>query len=177
MARTRSIVSPHVALLAACALALAACGARWHEYRSPEGNFVVSFPGADVVEREVNDLETVFRFATVAVDHTTAYGVSWYDIADPGKPVEEILREVQAKTLANLEAGLERASEIALGGSGGAPGRAFAARAASGVYVSVRIYAIGSKPMRIYQLTAAVPQPGPADADIERFFASFRLID
>jgi hypothetical protein len=170
---TRAIV-----ILIAFAAALFACGPDWREHRSAAGKFAVRFPGTNLVTREVNDLRVTFHIVSLTVSDTMAYGVSWYDIAEPDKPAADILLEVQAKALRSLNAGLERAGEIRLGDrADGAPGRAFVARAASGVYVSVRVYAVGAKPLRIYQLTAAVPDPGPAEADIKRFFDSFKLVD
>jgi hypothetical protein len=165
-------------LLFALGVALFGCGPDWREYRSTTGKFVVRFPGDNVVAREVKQGDGVVSLVSVTVDDTTAYGVGWYDIAEPPKPAAEILKDAQAKMLRDLNAGLTAASEIRYGDrADGPPGRAFTARAASGVDVAVRFYAVGTKPMRVYQLIAAVPDAARAEHDLRRFFGSFKLID
>jgi hypothetical protein len=159
--------------LLALAAALYACGADWHEYRSAEGKFAVELPSKTVVTREVNDGASVVNFISVEVEGH-AYRVGWQDIAAPGKPVAEILSDAQATVLRKLDAGLTQASEIKYGS---APGRAFTALGANGVTLSVRLYAVGTRPMRLYQLIAAVPDPARGERDVKRFFDSFKLID
>ena len=165
-------------ILLAVAAALSACGPDWREYRSAAGKFSVQFPCTNTIEREVKDGANTVHLVTIEVDSTTAYGVSWYGIASPEKPAAELLQDAQAKILRDLNAGIEQAGEIKHGGRpDGAPGRAFTARTASGVYVSIRLYAVGAKPLRVYQLTAAAPDLGRAERDIKAFFDSFKLID
>jgi hypothetical protein len=165
------------ALLAVATLAAGCGGTDWTEYRSDAGNYRIEFPGGTPTEQRKTDGEHAVRIAHLSVDRTTAYGVAWYDIAAPDKPAAEILKESQEKTLRSLGAGIESAKAITLGDTpDGAPGRAFTARTASGLHISIRFYAVGKAPMRIYQLIAAVPDLGRADAEIGHFMESFKLL-
>ncbi|HEY7610743.1 MAG TPA: hypothetical protein VIF14_16055 [Alphaproteobacteria bacterium] len=165
-------------LFAVALLALSACGPDWREYRSEAGNYSVRFPGARTMERDEPGRGSTVHITHVEVDKKTAYGVSWFDIAKPERPAGQLLLDVQAEVLRDLKATAARAGEIKLGpGPGaGAPGRAFAARTANGLDVSIRVYAVGSGPVRVYQLIAAVPDAKRAEGDIGTFFESFKLL-
>lgn len=157
--------------------ALFACGPDWHEHRSAEGKFTVRLPSKTVVTREVKDATSVVNLVSVEVEGH-GYGVGWYDIAAPEKSAAEMLLEAQAKALRGLDATLSQAGEIRYGDrADGAPGRAFTALTAKGLTVWMRLYAVGIKPMRIYQLIAAVPDPARGERDVTRFFGSFKLVD
>ena len=165
------------ALLLVVAAALFACGPDWQEYRSAEGKFAVQFPSKTVVTREVKDATSVLNLVSVEVEGH-GYGVGWYDIAVPEKPAAEMLKDAQTKTLRGLDAGLAQASDIRYGDrADGAPGRAFTALTAKGLTVSARFYAVGTGPMRVYQLIAAVPDLARAEHDVKKFFDSFKLLD
>ena len=164
---------PAAFLLIALA-ALSACGPDWREFRSEAGKYSVEFPGGSPSERETQGRAAIVHLAHVEVDRTTAYGVSWFDVA---KPAAELLTDMQAEVLRDLKATVRQSSEIKLPGPGGdAPGRAFTARTEGGIDVSIRLHAVGSEPMRVYQVIAAVPDAARAEAAIGRFFASFKLL-
>ena len=168
---------PCLAVAVALAAALSACGPDWREYRSDAGNYAVELPDGPRAEREYKDGGRAVHLVHVEIDTNTAYGVSWFDVAKPEKLPAELLADVQAKVLRDLKAGLADAGEIKLGGRpDGAPGRFFTARTGAGVNVAIRLYAVGTGPVRVYQLIAAVPDLGRADRDIKRFFGSFKLL-
>jgi hypothetical protein len=168
---------PCLALAFALAAALSACGPDWREYRSEAGNYAVELPDGPRAERAYRDGGRSVHLVHVEIDKSTAYGVSWFDVAQPEKPPAELLAEVQAKVLRDLKAGLADAGQITLGDRPhGAPGRFFTARTGAGVNVAIRLYAVGTGPVRVYQLIAAAPDLGRADRDIKRFMGSFKLL-
>ena len=172
-----AVARPAAFLLIALAAVLSACGPDWREYRSEAGKYSVEFPGGRPAERETQGRAAIVHLAHVEIDRTTAYGVSWFDVAKPAKPVAELLTDMQAEVLRDLKATARQASEIELPGPGGdAPGRAFTARTETGIDVSIRLYAAGADPVRVYQVIAAVPDAARAEGDIKRFFDSFKLL-
>ncbi len=134
-------------LLVLCA-ALSACGPDWREYRSQTGKYTIEFPGKAPTERTQPGRGATVHLAHVEIDRTTAYGVSWFDIEKPTKPIAELLRDMQAEVLRDLGATPSQVSDIRLGsGPGeGAPGRAFMARTSTNLDVSIRLYAVGTGP-------------------------------
>ena len=168
----------HTLALLSFVAALSACGPNWREYRSEAGGYAVQLPGTRTMERDEQGRAGVVHIIHVEVDTKTAYGVSWFEVAAPMKPAAQMLQDIQADVLRDLKATLAQASEIKLGpGPGeGAPGRAFTAHTANGLDVAIQLYAVGSGPMRIYQLVAAVPDAKRAEADLAKFFASFKLL-
>lgn len=173
MIRTRTLLP--FTLVAALAILLFACGSGWREYRSDAGRYSVQLPAGEVKVQEQRDGPLIVHIVSLEVDQGTAYGVAWYDepaATDTAKPVNDRLIERQTKVLRDINAGVSQAGELKLGEH---PGRAFTARTTAGLNVSIRLYAAGSNPTRVYQLIAAYADPARAEPSVKKFMDSFAL--
>ncbi len=152
----------------------AACGSSWTTYRSEAGRYEILLPEGKRSEREVKDTRRTVHLLQVDVTDNAGYGVAYWDLADTeGKSAADLMLEAQRKILSDVGGSVAEASAIALGD---VPGRAFKGNLPNGVHLAVRLYATGDKPLRFYQLIAAVRDPRARDGDMRKFFDSFRIL-
>lgn len=165
---------PRALLIASLLVLAAACGSSWVTHRSEPGRYSILLPEGKRSEREVKDARRTVHLLQVDVTDNAGFGIAYWDLADTeGKSAADLMLETQRKILSDVGGSVAEASAIALGG---VPGRAFKGNLPNGVQLSVRLYASGDKPMRFYQLIAAVRDPRARDGDIRKFFGSFRIL-
>jgi hypothetical protein len=156
------------ALAAALAL-LAACSPEldWHELRSEEGRFVAALPGKPKLdEHELSGRPGAIMRLWSARGGGAVYGVGYVDDAKVDIALVERTRDALT---ANIAGRLVEDRQIA---QGDARGREFKAESAD-AFLAARVFVAGG---RLYQVAVVGKKSRVAEADLETFFSSFRVL-
>jgi hypothetical protein len=167
------------ALLAAVAIALAACTPErnWRELEWPQGGFSVLLPGKPRKEArtvKIDDIAVPLEMLSLQTKGA-AYGVGYADFPPGASPETQARRLAAARDqlVANIAGELKSDKEISVGGH---PGREFRAEgkvAGEPFVTSARVIAVGD---RLYEVAVVARAEQLAAADPDLFLGSFKLL-
>lgn len=145
----------------------------WHEYRSGEGHFAVTFPGVPKASRDRPDQHGAVSYEFVVDQGALAYVVSLTEYPKgtlAGKSATRLFDQARNDLIKNSTELLRVDKPITLDHH---PGREVVIEDKDGYVQDLHIYLAGD---RIYEVITGGPKGSENSADAKRFHASFRIL-